>query len=1043
MINAEFSYDGFASHATDPDGALVRSVEARLETFHTRYAIAQKYKHEIELCVDGRDFVFSRRSREAKDTEGAIESIVRNYQAQCRALVVFCGPSSRNHPWISKEIDWWSEIRPDGPVYFALTHGHDPSNSPANMPEALLRRGGGDNIIFFDLRGYYRRRRALWQSLIRPDPALTRTLRAESAGWRSVRDFDQEVGKLAARLTCDALGEDASLDTIEDSYVASIKKERLWRRAAYSIASVAIAIAVGLAVYWAFSALQEQQHARVSTWIQQAEALSETNGPNLIDALAFAASAVDDGSDSRAARALYRVLWRLAPIERTLTTGLAPRASEQTQTAALVGKGRFLATGGRDSTLHLLDVEGGGEMAQLPLNAGRIRTIAPTADGFVLLIGTDRGLRLVRLDVGPSGRYTFRLDANALTSERIGGVSVDEKRGLAIAGTFSGQVVAVPLAPENGQWPVRTLTTILDPRYAAKGDTDVFSGIFGVQVRGDRVVVAGIDGVLTVLEWRDARLLQSWQKLHPHSIFALDVTRDGRAIAVADADGRLWIYDSETGTSREAQFRAIDTASIARTINGDWAVARADELAAVGVAFDPTGTLIAVTSHDRTVKFLLTRDLLPLSIAVHSAVTRGVVFDQKSGDAYTYGDDGVITVVRPLATPLAAEFSKIAGVLVPFGGQPIVLWPQPVAGVTKLFSFDATPPTTLRQLGSVDVDVSTGMVADNNRLFLRAAASTRVKVVDTQGAPITCTELAHSNERDDVEIVETVQPGRKPGEIITLARRNGDGGGTVVRGWSSSTCKSNWRLPVAAPPSLVSVTSSAILAVESGRRVVVRNPEATNTNQSVDFAGDVASVAALPGEARFLALTKGSLCVCSAMNAAGGFNSTSGNCAVQSTSHACTEADVRRGAAPLPFRRLFSSPSRRHVVATGDYGAIWLVSPAANFQIYKLSSGQLRPGEPPFAFDPEEDVIAVPTGDTGIGIFSTATGTANAQLPTPSRVIQLAFATDGSKRLLSIDGGVLRIWDWSPIVLLREACKRWPKDTSVSGARARSELCGR
>jgi len=57
----DYIYDAFASYATDPDGELVREVEAVLEAFHRRRGLPPQYAREIELCVDGRDFVFPRR----------------------------------------------------------------------------------------------------------------------------------------------------------------------------------------------------------------------------------------------------------------------------------------------------------------------------------------------------------------------------------------------------------------------------------------------------------------------------------------------------------------------------------------------------------------------------------------------------------------------------------------------------------------------------------------------------------------------------------------------------------------------------------------------------------------------------------------------------------------------------------------------------------------------------------------------------------------------------------------------------------------------
>lgn len=91
-----FDYSAFATHATDPDGALVREVEKLIEGYHLRPDLPKDYIRPLELCVDGRDFVLPRRSRDASVGSGAIETIVRAYQRRCRALLVFAGPQSRD-----------------------------------------------------------------------------------------------------------------------------------------------------------------------------------------------------------------------------------------------------------------------------------------------------------------------------------------------------------------------------------------------------------------------------------------------------------------------------------------------------------------------------------------------------------------------------------------------------------------------------------------------------------------------------------------------------------------------------------------------------------------------------------------------------------------------------------------------------------------------------------------------------------------------------------------------------------------------------------
>ena len=61
----------------------------------------------------------------------------------------------------------------------------------------------------------------------------------------------------------------------------------------------------------------------------------------------------------------------------------------------------------------------------------------------------------------------------------------------------------------------------------------------------------------------------------------------------------------------------------------------------------------------------------------------------------------------------------------------------------------------------------------------------------------------------------------------------------------------------------------------------------------------------------------------------------------------------------------------------------------------------MRPVTPPFAFSPDETLLAVPAGDNNIAVIGPSTFGTKALLPTPSRVMQLAFLRDGTNWLVS------------------------------------------
>src|SRR3954470_3237325 len=138
-----FPYDAFASYATDPDRDLVRAVEAFVEGFHRRPSLPPTLKRELQLCVDGRDFRIPRRGDRIAVNPQTVGDIVESYMKRSRALVVFCGPQSRDHPWINHEIRWWLANRAGAPVYFALTNGASVNPSDI-LPPALLEIGGAD-----------------------------------------------------------------------------------------------------------------------------------------------------------------------------------------------------------------------------------------------------------------------------------------------------------------------------------------------------------------------------------------------------------------------------------------------------------------------------------------------------------------------------------------------------------------------------------------------------------------------------------------------------------------------------------------------------------------------------------------------------------------------------------------------------------------------------------------------------------------------------------------------------------------------------------
>ena len=304
---------------------------------------------------------------------------MRAYQKKSRSLLVFSGSISLEHPWINHEIQCWAEERPDGPVYFALTHGVDPAVPDTFMPKALRDRGGPDNPIFYDFRGFYRQRDFVPLFALRlAYSAREAQLRNEASGWKSVRTFSEELTKLAAQLVSDATGAAIPVSELVAAYEEVERRDRLWRWIKRATVAVFVAALFGLLIWTAVGMLAEQHRQRLTSWEQEATLLSASSGPGLLDALAYASSVVRDGDDPSGIETLYDLLPRIIPVDKTMHPLLGERASEQTQTAALLRYDARLATGGRDGTLYLNDTTTGAPLAELPLDCGRIlRCILP------------------------------------------------------------------------------------------------------------------------------------------------------------------------------------------------------------------------------------------------------------------------------------------------------------------------------------------------------------------------------------------------------------------------------------------------------------------------------------------------------------------------------------------------------------------------------------------------------------------------------------------------------------------------------------------
>jgi WD40 repeat protein len=244
-----FTYDAFATYATDPDRDLVRNVEDFIESLHRDRLIPKKFRTKLALCVDGQDFRIPKAGSTSQQTlEELMHKVVRAYQASSGCLLVFSGSNTISHCWINVEIDWWREQANSGPIYFVLTHGQLEEDAQKQilidklLPNALAHNRVGMSPIWFDLRGYYSKPNWGFRR-----SAVDRKIRAEFFDWAKVRDYDEERFRLAAHILSHRVDQPLSKEDLIPKWQAAWRLKRRIRRVmlAFAIAILApIAVAI-------------------------------------------------------------------------------------------------------------------------------------------------------------------------------------------------------------------------------------------------------------------------------------------------------------------------------------------------------------------------------------------------------------------------------------------------------------------------------------------------------------------------------------------------------------------------------------------------------------------------------------------------------------------------------------------------------------------------------------------------------------------------------------------------------------------------------
>ena len=269
--------------------------------------------------------------------------------------------------------------------------------------------------------------------------------------------------------------------------------------------------------------------------------------------------------------------------------------------------GRFVALGGRDGMVKLLDAKTGQEVRGLGQLGGPARTLAFSPDGKRLAAGVNRGVALKVWDVG-TGQEALAVEAPS--SGRL--VWSPDGRFLA---TNSGKAVNL--------WDSHTgkMVASLETRFGV-ADLMTFSPDGERLAVGERLGVGG-NGLIRIWDVGKRRELFAIPLLG--YLQSLTYSPDGKFLA-AGVGNEVKLFDARTGPG----------VLVIRRDNG-WALS---------VSFSPDSRQLAATYGDGTVRFYETATGREVQALVHSLTqaARAAAFSPDGSRFASAGSDGVIQV---------------------------------------------------------------------------------------------------------------------------------------------------------------------------------------------------------------------------------------------------------------------------------------------------------------------------------------------------------------------------------------------------------------
>jgi len=695
-------FRAFATYATNPDGKLVQTVEAFLETLDENPLVREDMRQAIALCVDGSDF---RLPKAQAGDEEPIRQLVAEYLSKSDYLIAFVGPASRLHPWIRWEIQWWLTHRDAETLLVALTGGEDVEADPATLFPREIVEAQAHRRIWFDLRGFHRQ-----------------ALRSA----RSMRPFERELVRMAAYLTHPELSANEFIAHYDVEAARARTRQRLLRAGYSALLSLAVIASVVL-LYRA------------------AEYYNQWNAAQL----ARLSSVADKGDPARITYAA--AAFKLAPSPAHFETlsdalqGWLPHAARMDPATrrpvgavAYLARKRIVVGGGYDGVLHFHDLNT-AKLLHTSHVEPRIDSIVVDQAESVLLAGTRKGLFL--LDISQLPEVQPSLIAKAFTDEAFYAATA-APNGDFVAGSLSGHLVIMPAkADKRRAWTPRREVRMRDRIGATLG----ISGV-GYAARGEILLVAALNGDFR--GYKSGNFEQPlWSRKHSTSIRGLATSIHGSA-ALIDRNGDVLLIDPTTGATQRQAPRQVQPTQLAKSPGGDVLLDPHQRQARTAVTFSPDGRMVAVGSFDGTVELLDAQTLNLIGRVRKADFARQAAFTPDGEFLIVSGDDGTVDVYR---TDSDLEKLRLSGVKL-FDVAPRTGWMAVLDRQEQLWLIPAggnkAEPVALRADASPQAEVKD----------IRVSGS-ETNVVGAQSSSVLIRNWRVNARGDSIEAFEARPPG--------------------------------------------------------------------------------------------------------------------------------------------------------------------------------------------------------------------------------------------------------------------------------------------